>query len=200
MTCVLRSWWTSRRSKGEVYNALRSLNYPGFSEANVYDAVWDVLDRIQELEGRTAVVLVSTGLDTFSKKNLGETLKRVKSSTAPIYSVALGGNLRARYEHLLGSTDRMDFLQADSTLKSFAKFTGGEAFFPRFNSQFGPIFNTISLLLRNQYSVSYVSTNPKRDGKFRKIQVKVTADLNGDGKNDKVKVNHRSGYLAAKGS
>ena len=146
------------------------------------------------------MILVSTGLDTFSKRNLSNTLKRVKSSTAPIYSVALGGNLRARYEHLMSTTGRMDFLQADSTLKSFAKYTGGEAFFPRFSSQFGPIFNTISLLLRNQYSLSYISTNPKRDGKFRKIKVKVIADLDGNGKNDKMKVNHRSGYNADKGS
>jgi len=53
-------------------------------------------------------------------------------------------------------------------------------------------------LLRHQYSLSYIPTNTKMDGKFRKIKVEVEADVDGDGKNDKLKVSHREGYLAQK--
>jgi VWFA-related protein len=175
--------------------ALRRLNYPAYRESNLYDTITDTLDRIQEVDQRTAVVLLTTGLDTFSKINLGETLDRVKKANAVIYSVSLGGNLRTRAEHRMSSTTRLDFYQGDATLKAFAKYTGGEAFFPRFLSEFPGIFETIALLLRNQYSLGYVSSNTKKDGKYRKIKVEVNLDLDGDGKNDKLKVGHREGYL-----
>ena len=84
----------------------------------------------------------------------------------------------------------------NAALKEFAKATGGAAFFPRFTSEFPGIFQTISLLTRNQYSLGYVSTSGKKDGEFRKIKVEVNVDVDGDGKPDKLKVNHREGYKA----
>ncbi len=187
------------QNPADVFNALRRLNFPAFSESNLYDTVVDTLERLEEVEGKTAMILVSTGLDTFSKKNLGETLKAVKKTNVVIYPVSIGGNLRARAEHRLPSTQRMDFYQADAALKAFAKHTGGNAFFPRFMSAFRGIFEQISMLLRSQYSLSYVSSNPGKDGKFRKIKVDVEADINGDGKRDKLKVRHKDGYISEVG-
>ena len=184
------------QDKAQVYQSLRRLTYPGYSESNFYDTLFDTLDRVQELEQRTAVLCLTSGLDTFSKKNLNEMLDKVKKSNTVIYSVSLGGNLRARAESRMPSMIRLDFYQADAALKAFAKYTGGEAFFPRFNSQFNDIFQTISVLLRHQYSLGYVSTNTKKDGKYRKIKVDIEVDIDGDGKNDKLKVQHREGYLA----
>ncbi|RPI27492.1 MAG: VWA domain-containing protein [Acidobacteria bacterium] len=186
------------QNKMEVYNALRRLNFPAFSESNMYDTVWDVLDRIEEVDSKVAIVLIASGIDTFSKKNLGETLKRVQNTNAVIYPVSTGGNFRARYESDLAATSRLDLYQADSTLKQFAKSTGGAAFFPRFITEYPGIFQTISALLRHQYSISYTPTNTKMDGKLRKIKVEVEADIDGDGKPDKLKAQHREGYLAAK--
>lgn len=182
-------------NKGEAFNALRKLNSPAFRESNMYDTVYDTLDRIQEIEGRVAIILISSGIDTFSKINLEKMLDKVKSSNVVIYAVSLGGNFRARYE--LRSGARMTMLQADAALKAMAKYTGGEAYFPRFTSAYPGIFQTIALLLRNQYALGYVSTNPKKDGKFRKIKVEVRADADGDGKDDKLKVRHREGYLTS---
>ncbi len=183
------------QDRGEVYNALRRLNYPAYRESNLYDTVYDTLDRLEEVDQKTAIVLLSSGLDTFSKKNLGEVLKRVKQSDAVIYAVSLGGNLRARYEDRMDPIGRMDLLQGDSALKSFARLTGGAAFFPRFITEYPGIFQTIAALLRTQYSLGYVSSNTKKDGKPRKIKVEVNADVDGDGKPDKLKVSHREEYL-----
>jgi Ca-activated chloride channel homolog len=187
------------QNKMDVYNALRRLNFPAFSESNMYDTVWDVLDRIEEVNGKVAIVLVTSGIDTFSKKNLGDTLKRVQNTNAVIYPVSTGGNFRARYEGNMAATARMDLYQADATLKAFAKSTGGAAFFPRFVTEYSGIFQTVSALLRHQYSLAYVPTNTARDGKLRKIRVEVEVDVDGDGKFDKLKANHREGYLAPKG-
>lgn len=186
------------QNRADVHNALRRLNFPAFRESNLYDAVFDTLDRLEENQGKTAIVLVTSGLDTFSKKNLDEMLSKVKKTSVVIYPVSTGGNFRARYEHYLEDMARMDFYQADATLKAFAKFTGGHAFFPRFIQEFPGIFETISQLLRHQYSLAYVSTNTKKDGKFRKIRVEVEADIDGDGKADPLKVSHREGYTAEK--
>jgi VWFA-related protein len=185
------------QNKAEVYNALRKLNAPAFRESNLYDAVYDVLDRVADVDGKVAMILVTSGLDTFSKKNLDETLDKVKESNVVIYPVSLGGNARTRNDY--STNVRMDLYQAEATLKYFAKYTGGTAFFPRFAQAYKGIFQTISALLRNQYSLGYVSTNTKKDGKFRKIKVEVVADVDGDGKPDKLKVQHREGYLVEKG-
>lgn len=189
------------QNKAEVYNALRRLTFPSFRESNLYDTVIDTLDRIQELDQKTAIVLLSTGLDTFSKKTLDDALRKVRQSNSVIYPVSLGGNLRARADHYMSTNTRMDLLQGDATLKYFARYTGGESYFPRFITEYPAIFQNISAMLRHQYSMGYVSSNTdKDDDKYRKIKVEVKADVDGDGKPDKLKVRHREGYLPGQGS
>ena len=67
----------------------------------------------------------------------------------------------------------IDFLQGDNELKTFAKETGGQAFFPRFTGEMPNAFYAINQALRNQYSLGYSPTNQARDGKFRKITVQL---------------------------
>lgn len=186
------------QNKAEVYSSLRRLNTPVGRDSNLYDAVVDVIERVEEVEGKVALVLITSGLDTFSKLNRDETYKKIKSSNVVIYSVSLGGNYRNRYDPYIDGLSRLDHLQADATLRAFAKFTGGHAYFPRFQQEFHNAFSTISAMLRNQYSLGYVSTNTNKDGKYRKITVEVKADIDGDGKADKLKTQHREGYQVAK--
>lgn len=185
------------QNKAEVYNALRKLNSPAFRESNLYDAVYDVIDRVQDVEGKVAMVLITSGLDTFSKKNLDQIMDKVKEANVVIYPISLGGNARVRNDY--GTSARMDLYQAEAVLKYFAKYTGGVAFFPRFVQAYEGVFQTISALLRSQYSLGYVSTNTKKDGKYRKIKIEVVADVDGDGKPDKLKVHYREGYSVKKG-
>jgi hypothetical protein len=60
-------------------------------------------------------------------------------------------------------------------MRTFAKETGGQAFFPRFYGEFPSIYQAISQALRNQYSIAYSPTNAARDGKFRKIKVELVS-------------------------
>ncbi len=184
------------QDRNQLYDALRRFNYPAFSESNLCDAVIDTLDRVEEIEGKVAVLLVSSGLDTLSKHTYDEALKKCKAANASIYAISLGQQFRLRYEQYLSNETNMDFLMADNRLRTFADFTGGAAYFPRFIAEFPSIFSNISAELRNQYSIAYASTNTKKDGKYRKIRVDVNVDYNGDGKPDKVKVQTRKGYQA----
>ena len=93
----------------------------------------------------------------------------------PIYAIGLMQTLREMMDArgMMGPLARMDFLQADNQMRTFAKETGGMSFFPRFYGEFPSIYQTIAQALRNQYSLGYSPTNQARDGKFRKIKVEL---------------------------
>ncbi|MBI4455825.1 MAG: VWA domain-containing protein [Acidobacteria bacterium] len=188
------------QNKGEVYNALRRLNYPAWSEANFYDATIDVLDRVREIDGKVAVVMLTSGRDTFSKATLDRALRAAKNTGAIIYPISVGGGVRTRYEGEMSDTARMDFYQADAVLKEFAKSTGGEAYFPRFEQEYPGIFRDISNMLRNQYRISYVPSNTAKDGKFRRIKVEVKTNIMRDGKPLELRARYREGYYGEKTS
>jgi hypothetical protein len=75
---------------------------------------------------------------------------------------------------------RMDFLQADNEMNTFARETGGQAFFPRFLGEYPGIFQAVSTALRNQYSIAYHPSNQAKDGKYRKIKVELVNPENGE--------------------
>jgi len=182
-----------------LYDALRRFTYPAFSESNLSDALIDTLDRTQEIEGKVAVLLISTGLDTFSKHTYEEALDKCKQANAPVYAISLGQHFRLRAEAagLISNLGNIELLMADNRLRSFAEFSGGAAYYPRFQTELPAIFSNISQLLRSQYSIAYASTNTKKDGKFRKIKVEVQANvLDKKGKPAKLKTITRKGYLA----
>jgi VWFA-related protein len=202
------------QDKREVQGALNQLRpeSTGFSETNLFDALFDTLDRIDRIEGKKYIVLVSTGVDTFSKLRLDQILKKVKStSNVTIYPISVGFAARERAEvrgraasHGMGiPIDNMDYLQADNEMRTFAALTGGHAYFPRFQGELPEIFNQVGNDIRNQYSITYHPTNPKRDGTYRKLKVELKAPDGGPlkvrdqkGKDVKVIVYTREGYTA----
>src|SRR5262249_29127450 len=88
---ILADFTQDRR---EVYGALNQLRIPGFSETNLFDALYDTLDRIDRIEGRKYIILVATGIDTFSKLNYDKILKKLQQTqNVTIYSVSTGDAL-----------------------------------------------------------------------------------------------------------
>ncbi len=71
--------------------------------------------------------------------------------------------------------NRMDFLQAENQLKTFAQMRGGFAWFPQFDGELPGIMREVAAFLRHQYSISYTPSNQNQDGKFRKIKVELVA-------------------------
>lgn len=196
MHTTILSDFTQDRQK--IFDALRRFSYPAWDESNLADAIIEALDRTQEIEGKVAVILISTGLDTFSRHTYDEALDKCKKANASVYAVGLGQWFRqyADPRGLITNSENMDFLMGDNRLRSFAELTGGMAYFPRFPTELPSVFNNISTLLRSQYSIAYSSSNTQKDGKFRKIRVEVTTDLtDSKGKPLKLKVVTRRGYL-----
>jgi Ca-activated chloride channel family protein len=152
-------------------DALSRLRIPGFSESNMFDALADTADRMSGIEGRKAIVLISSGIDTFSKLTYDKTRKALQESGVPIYSIEMLQIERAMSN--MGPGQEMDFLQGDNELRTFARETGGQAFFPIYTAELPRIFQAISQALRTQYSLSYKPSNQARDGKYRKITVQL---------------------------
>src|ERR1051326_8973846 len=87
--------------------------------------------------------------------------------------------------------------RSDNVLRSLAEATGGTAFYPKFQGEFRSIFETVSAHLRYQYSLGFVPTNRKTDGKFHKLRVEVPPmDVLHNGKPMKLKVKHKQRYKA----
>jgi Ca-activated chloride channel family protein len=161
--------------KMKVQEGLNRLKIPAFSEANMFDAVTDTADRMSEIEGRKAILLITSGIDTFSKLTFDQTRKKLQEAGVPIYSIGLMQMQRemADARGRMGGAEGMEFLQADNELRTFGKETGGAAYFPRFQGEYGGIFQTLHESLRNQYVLTYQPSNTKHDGAFRKLKIEL---------------------------
>lgn len=184
-------------------------NHPAFRETNLYDALKFTLiggrgdsvvlensksstaeyAGLASLQGRRrAVILVASGIDTFSKINYGQARKIAQNAGVPIYIIGTGNLYFKKYGDQLGATDsllgdpgRLTFLQAQNALGTFAKETGGMYYPVTFEGELPNVLRSINALLRNQYSLGY-NPGERRDGKQHKIVVKV--DVDGDGQYD----------------
>lgn len=202
------------QDKNAVMAGLNSLRFPGFSETNLFDALYDTLDRMDRIEGHKYIILISTGIDTFSKLNLNQITQKVKTThDVTIFPISIGWLLReycethgcTGFSHGMSSYGMasIDWLQADNQLTTFAKLTGGRFYQPRFEGDMVDAFKDISGDIRNQYTITYHPTNAKLDGTYRKLKVEVVADNGGplkiqDQKHKDVKfeVIAREGYTA----
>jgi len=184
-------------------------NYPAFRETNLFDALKFtliggrgdsvVLDNSESrnsdysgmvsIQGRRrALILIASGIDTFSKINYGNARKIAQNAGIPIYIIGIGNLFFKKYESQLDAVDslggmpgRMTWLQAQNTLKTFAKETGGGYYPVTFEGELPKVLGTINALLRNQYSLAF-NPGEVRDGKQHKL--KLSVDVNGDGTYD----------------
>ena len=170
------------QDKNQVMGALNQLRIPGFSETNMFDALYDTVDRLEGVEGQKYIILICNGIDTFSKLNYDKVLKKLQGTkNITIFCVGTGQALRLWMEShgYMGPIANLDFLQADNQLRTFAKMTGGRAYFPRFTAEFPEDFADIAADIRNQYVISYRPSNSKQDGTWRKVKVELVDAQNG---------------------
>ena len=187
------------QNKNEVGQAISSLFFPDFSEANLFDATLETLDQLRDVKGKRSILVLATGFDTFSKHNLDQTLKTIKEeSDVPIFCVGMGEEIDLYSAGGAG----VGYLQAKNQLTTFANMTGGYAWFPRFEGEMPDIFNSVAGFLRSQYTLGFTPTTPQ-DGRFHKLKVDAVDDQGNPltvndkkGKKKKTIVHARQGYMA----
>ena len=186
------------QDKRAIDQSLRTLGYPTFHEAVLFDAILQTLDQLRDVQGKKSILILATGYDTFSKHNLDQTLNRLKETDVTIFSVGMAEEVDLYSPGGAG----INYLQAKNQLMSFSRMTGGYAFFPRFDGEMPEIFNTAAQYLRSQYTLGFFPST-QQDGHYHKLTVEVVDDQgnplqlsNKKGKMKKAVVTARQGYVA----
>lgn len=185
----------------EIRDAISQLGNPQFREVNLYDALADTLDKLERVRGRKSVLLLATGLNSFSAMTLDEVQNRLKRTDAVLFCVGL-----AEAEYLRYGGSSISYIQGKSALTAFAKQTGGLAIFPRFEGELPDIFRSVVGFLRSEYTLTFRPPLESRDGRYHRLKVEIVgADgkplkvTDEEGKNHRIEVFAREGYMAPRG-
>jgi Ca-activated chloride channel homolog len=162
--------------------ALDSLSFNlGFGSLNLSVSVSKVLDWLAPVSGKKNIVLLSTGVDTSSTKQIQDLLQRVKTSDVRIMAVSLTGNLRnpppagkKKTPPAKAAISAQQFAEADMLLRQIAENTGGLAYFPTSSRELPAIFEQIAQIVRHEFSLAFAP--PIEDGAIHAVEVRVTAD------------------------
>ena len=131
---------------------------------------------------RRAVIVLSDGEDTASLVTDEQVMELARQSEIGVYPISLRPS-RSQ------DRGRMAFSQAEHILTSLARDTGGQVFFPQSLSELESVYDRIAEELRTQYSLGYVSSNARRDGRWRRIVVRTPDRAS-------LQVRHKLGYYA----
>ena len=161
-----------------IFDRLTTLN---FSETNFYDALLETLNRMKGVRGRKAIILISSGIDTFSKANFQEVLQAARDSATPIYVIGLGSFMRleAAVYGEAAPFARIDWAGAQKQLEMLANVSGGRAYVLESTSVIPGIYDDVMENLRLRYVVTYVSSNPATSGPPRNVQVELVDPTTG---------------------
>jgi VWFA-related protein len=157
----------------------------------LYNAIYTTIKQMQRVhadEGdmrRQAIAVLTDGDDTTSIVSFDDVLALAKQAGIAIYTIAL----KSSYPSIALTTQKY-FSESAFALKSLAQETGARAFFPTDVSQLAGVYGMITDELSNQYAMGYTSNNPKQDGSFRHILVRVDEP--------NVRTRTRTGYQVAK--
>ena len=155
----------------DLEQAIRKTSAGG--STSLHNAIYISLKELKKIQARSAddvrrqaIVVLSDGEDTSSLVGFDEVLELAKRSETAIYAIGLRGRTT---DHVRGS-----FNEADFVLRQLSQETGGRVFFARTATELTGIYEQISEELSSQYMLGYQSRNPKRDGNWRRIVVRVS--------------------------
>ena len=148
----------------------------------MFDAVYLAADeKLRGEVGRKVVLLITDGVDMGSRKKLGQAIEAAHRSDAIIYGIYYFDRAAYGY-HMYGVSD--------GDLRKMSEDTGGRVFRVERRTTLEEVFQQLEDEMRNQYTLSYSSTNPNRDGGFRKLEIRA--------KNKEMKVQARRGYFSSR--
>jgi VWFA-related protein len=152
----------------------------------LYDAVYlAATDRLTHEVGRKAIVLITDGMDEGSRLKIDEAIKAAQKSDAVIYGIYYVDPSAYFGRGYFGGV-------SDSALRRMSDETGGRVFHVDRKHPLSDVFKELQDEMRSQYAISYTPTNEKKDGTFRRIDLR-TSDHT-------LKVQVRKGYYAAGGA
>jgi VWFA-related protein len=160
---------------GPLDHIFETLKPPEPSEVNFYDSLLDVLNRMRPISERKAIIVVTSGVDTFSKATFAQVLEAARSSAVPIYIISLSHlmELEAITYGSAAPFARIDWRAVEKQLEALAKASGGRAYVVDSEVQVPGIYDDIMENLRVRYVVTYVSSNTSTGGPPRSIRIEL---------------------------
>jgi VWFA-related protein len=138
---------------------------------SLHNAIYVALKELKKVRAvteqdirRQALVVFSDGEDTSSLVSFDEVLDLAKRSETSIYAIALRGS----------DVQTKGFREAEYVMKTLAQETGGRSFFPAKIEDLTGVYSQIADELASQYTIGYTSKNPRRDGAWRRIDVRIS--------------------------
>lgn len=143
--------------------AFVGLKTAGPSEANFYDAAIEVLDRLSSVAGRKALVVVTTGIDTFSRATLDDVVAKARQAGTPVYTFSLGELVRSSgvLDPSRGPLARVDWKECTQQLERLARASGGRAYVANTTLDVPAIYDDLMEDLRVRYVLTYVPSQPR---------------------------------------
>lgn len=179
------------KDKNRISSAFSELPQPQWDDIDTYDAISNILDTTSRLPGQRVIIFVGSGFDTFSSHTLGDVEKKLESAGVTIYSLGAGSALRAHYSFYMSPSAEMDLLRAQAFLTMLADKSGGDAWFPNFDTAFDDAMEGVAQDMATQYKLVVKGTIPA-DGSLHKIKVEAFTITNDKRKDFKVRV--REGF------
>src|SRR5262249_47435251 len=150
---------TARYSQNEFARLIERIRQKkAGGDTALYDAIASYLHGASEQDGRKVMLLYTDGGDTRSSIALHELMDLLRASDATIFAI---GEL----DHELPSRRN----EQRMILQQIAEATGGQAHFPSSVKELGAVYEKVVANIRAQYTIGYLSTNEKTDGKWRKV-------------------------------
>jgi Ca-activated chloride channel homolog len=137
---------------------------------------------------KQAVVVLSDGQDTSSLVQYEDVMSLANESGIVLYTILLLTPVEARQ---LNDLKTSKFSQSLYVMRSLAEATGGVTFLSSNVRDLQGIYSKIASELAHQYTLGYISNNSRRDGRFRRIDVRVLDHPD-------VRPRTRTGYQAPK--
>ncbi len=162
---------------GLLTDAYSRLGVSIWSEIDTYDAVLEMLDKMGRLPGRRILIVIGSGIDTFSEHNMDDVKKKLEAENVTIFVAGAGSAFRTSYDPYLDSASRMRLIQARAFLQMLAGKSGGFAWFPSHFNAFPGVMAGIMQSVASQYRLVY-DTTVRGSGKFHKIKVEAFRVVN----------------------
>jgi Ca-activated chloride channel homolog len=150
----------------------------GFGSLNLSASLSKVLDWLTSVQGKKTIVLLSTGVDTSSPKQIQDLLNRLQTSEVRILAVSLIGDLRnpqpaakKKSPSPKAAFTSQQFAEADMLLRQIAQTTGGQAYFPANSNELPAVFAHIAQIVRHEFSLAFIP--PTHDGAIHSLEVRV---------------------------
>jgi VWFA-related protein len=176
------------KQKQRVASEFARLQKPFWEDVSTYDAIYEVMDRLQSVDGRKIVIFVGSGVDSYSRNGFGDVEDQLDSNSVTVYALAAGTADRT-YERYDSGLEHLDALQVRSFLSMLASRSGGLTWFPVIQTAYRDAVRRIFEDISTQYKLTCKYFTPL-DGKLHKVRVEAFQEIDGRTRNLKVRTRH----------